>query len=139
LDAIYGNLDAIPSSLDATEFRGGRPLIAAITSSGELGSFSGTALTATIETTEVQLNPQGRALVQEIQLISDASDVVTSLKTRDFLYSTEVEGTGVQLNTYTGTACVRKDAKYHRARMIVSGTWTFIDGVKLAYRNTGVR
>lgn len=138
LDAIYGNLEAIPS-LDSTEFRGGRPLIAAITTSGELGSFSGTALTATIETTEVQLNPQGRSLVQEVQLVSDASDVVTSLKTRDFLYNTPTETDGVSLNSYTGTACVRKDAKYHRAKMVVNGTWTFIDGVKLAYKATGVR
>lgn len=141
LDAIYGNLDAIDSSLDASVFRGGRPLIAAVMTTGALGSFAGTVLEAQIETTEVQLNPQGRSLVQEIQPITDASDVTVSLKTRNFLYETETVGDTAVLNSYTGTACLRKDAKYHRANMVIpaGSDWSFFDGVKLAFRATGVR
>lgn len=139
IDTDDTSIDSNAPSLDSTEYKGGRPLINAITTTGAIGSFSGNILTATIETTEVQLNPQGRALVQEIQLVTDASSVLTSLKTRDKLSETEVEGNSVALNQYTGTACVRKDAKYHRARMVVSETWSFIDGVKLAWRPTGVR
>jgi hypothetical protein len=141
LDAIYGNLDAIDSSLDASVFRGGRPLIAAVMTTGALGSFAGTVLEAQIETTEVQLNPQGRSLVQEIQPITDASNVTVSLKTRNFLYETETVGDTAVLNSYTGTACLRKDAKYHRANMVIpaGSDWSFFDGVKLAFRATGVR
>ena len=141
LDAIYGNLDSIPTSLDATEFKGGRPLIAAITTTGAIGSFSGSTLEAEIETTEVQLNAEGRALVQEIQPVTDASAVLVSLKTRNFLYENETVGDSAALNTYTGTACLRKDAKYHRANMVIPAgtTWTFFDGVKISFRPTGVR
>jgi hypothetical protein len=139
IDAEDVSLDGDAPSLDSTEYKGGRPLINAITTTGAIGSFSGDKKTAIIETTEVQLNPQGRALVQEVQLVSDASSVLTSLKTRDKLADVEVESNKSALNPYTATACVRKDAKYHRARMEVSGDWTFIDGVKLAWRPTGVR
>jgi hypothetical protein len=140
LDAIYGNLDAISGSLDSTAFRGGRPLIAAIMTNGALGTQSGDILQAEVETTEVQLNAQGRSLVQEIQPVTDASAVLVSLKTRNFLYETETVGDSAALNTYTGTACLRKDARYHRANMVITDTdWTFIDGVKLAWRPTGIR
>ena len=44
LDSIYGNLDAIPTSLDATEFKGGRPIVNAITTTGAIGSFGGSTL-----------------------------------------------------------------------------------------------
>jgi hypothetical protein len=141
LDAIYGNLDAIDGSLDATAFRGGRPLIAAIMTDGALGTLSGTTLAAEVETTEVQLNPQGRALVQEVQPVTDSQSVTVALKTRNFLYESETVGDTAALNAYTGTACLRKDARYHRANMVIpAGTdWSFFDGVKLAFRPTGVR
>jgi hypothetical protein len=141
LDAIYGDLDSIPTSLDATEFKGGRPLIAAVTTTGAIGSFSGDTLQAEIETTEVQLNPQGRALVQEIQPITDASSVTVTIKFRDKLADSEMVGDTAVLNAYTGSACLRKDARYHRANMVIPAgtTWTFFDGVKLAFRGTGIR
>lgn len=139
LDAIYGDLDSMPVSLDSTEFKGGRPIVNAITVDGEIASFSGDNLTAYVETTEVQLNPQGRSMVQEIQPVTDATEVLIRLRTRDFLSGSLVDTPEVSLNSYTNTACIRKDAKYHRAAMTISNGWTFIDGVKLAFRGTGVR
>jgi hypothetical protein len=47
LDAIYGNLDAIPFSLDSDAPRGGHPLLLAFDASNNMGGFSGPPVAAT--------------------------------------------------------------------------------------------
>lgn len=84
LDAIYGDLDSIPISLDSSEFAPGERTLAAFVSM-EYSTFTGAPLVATWETGEFQPSPQRRVFVSGATPIIDAVewDCTVQLKFRD--------------------------------------------------------
>ncbi len=85
LDAIYGNLDAIPVSLDSALFRGGYPLLMLFDGSHKLGTLSGSNMGWTIKGPRVELAEGRRARITAVKPLSDASDITVTLGLSDSL------------------------------------------------------
>jgi hypothetical protein len=138
LDNISSSLDALPFSLDSRAYTGGKVTLAGFDSSHKLGYFNGSALTATLETTEQQLTPYQRSLLQTIRpLVSGTSATVTCYPVyRDALTSAYTVDSAASVNT-DGIAPVMRDARYHRVRVTVSGGFTDAQGCDVEFTATG--
>lgn len=73
MDAIYGNLDLIPISLDDPSFRSGYPLLLLFDSANRLGSLSGPPMRATFTDAQSELMQGMKARVRSIRLLTDAA------------------------------------------------------------------
>lgn len=73
LDAIYGDLDSIPVSLDSRIFTGGRPTFSAFTSNNKLAYFNGSNLEAVFETAQIEPSAGTRTFCKGSRLITDAT------------------------------------------------------------------
>jgi hypothetical protein len=86
LDALYGNLDSVPVSLDSRLLTGGRPFMAAFNTSHALANFSGSALAPTVETAEGELaGPGRRALITNVRPLVDGGTPSVSIGTRNLV------------------------------------------------------
>jgi hypothetical protein len=149
LDSVNSNLDLITPSLDSPYWNGGQPVIgvfgiAQIGSSGSYasysGSLSGAALTATIDTKEVQLNEGGLALVQQVNPVvmgATLANVQVAPITRNTLSATPTVGTLVSPETRTGKCSMRSNARYHIFRVQISGGFTNSMGVEPEFTPAG--
>jgi len=136
----FGTLETLPYSLDSRVWQGGKSQIAGFSDDNKLAFFSGANLAATIETAEVQLNPNGRAYVNSILPITDAANVTMALGTRNLQSATEAFTGDVTVETATGEASFTNEARFHRARLKIAAgeTWTEAVGVKFRAKNSGV-
>src|SRR5262249_20185647 len=78
------DLDSNSDSLDSFKYMGGRPLVCAVNSRGQLCSLNGPNLAAILETAETHLVPGMRAFVSEVypQVDSQDTKVVTIIRER---------------------------------------------------------
>jgi hypothetical protein len=129
-------VDDIDISVDSAQYAGGRAILGAFNGSHQLGYFTGTPLDATIETTEAQLNENGRAFVGSITVLGDYETATVGLKVRDLPNVEPVEIAPVAPEA-NGECCFEVDAKYHRAVVNLTGEWRRVKGIKLRYRETG--
>jgi hypothetical protein len=141
LDSISTNIDTgFAESLDSPVYRDGTPLLGGFTSDHKFGSFTGTAQTATIDSTEVNLNPGGRSHVKAVKpvcaLASSASQQVY-VGTRATQTDAIGWGDATQPNSRTGWANFRRDAVYHRARVVISGGFTKAIGIEFEFAPSG--
>lgn len=79
IDAVYGDLDAVPVSLDDTLFSGGNPLLLIATTSGVIGTLSGSRLPATLTMGRMELMPGQRARIRTARPITDALDALVTV------------------------------------------------------------
>lgn len=131
LTTLYGTLDNVPFSLGSAVWQGGSFLLAGFNTDHRMGFFDGDEMTATLETAEVQLNPGGYAVPDSVQAMTDASAVQVQVGYRD-LPTADVTYTAAQTpQASTGECNFEAGAKYHRARVVLSGTWTVAKGVQV--------
>ncbi|MBN9219542.1 MAG: hypothetical protein J0I79_16475 [Mesorhizobium sp.] len=124
------------SLTDSVSFMGGRTVLSVVNENHRAGSFSGPARDAEIITGEIRLNPTGRAYISSIVPVVDCENVQVELLTRDNQTAAPVSSGLVSMEE-TGEAGMYIDARYHRARIVISGPWNRAQGIQLAYRNTG--
>lgn len=79
LDAIYGNLDTIPISLDSALFRGGYPLVMLFDGTHTLGGFSGPNMAATMQGPLQELFPGSTARITAVRPLTDAATATVTL------------------------------------------------------------
>lgn len=72
LDALYGQLELVPVSLDDASFRGGYPLLMLFNSANQLGSLSGPTMKATFVDSLSEIFQGFKARVKSIRLLTDA-------------------------------------------------------------------
>lgn len=132
LDAVSATLEALPFSLDARIWAGGKTLLAAFDSAHKLGFFTGSALAATLETGEAQLFPGQRALAHAIWPMVDGGTLTASLGYRDRPNDSVTWESAVAQNT-TGFCPFMRSARLLRARVTVAagGTWEHAQGVNI--------
>lgn len=75
LDAIYGDLDSIPYSLDDPRFAGGSPRLTIVAFDGRFGVLTGDNLAATVTTRFVELGDAQEARVRFVRPITDSNSV----------------------------------------------------------------
>lgn len=137
LDNISSSIDALAASLDSNQWKGGDIIFGAFTTSFEFGAFGGDPLDAVIETAEAQLFDPQRALVHGVRPIVDGGTWTVQLGYRDLPTSSVTWGTAQSTNSMTGMANFHKEARYHRARLNGSGTWTKAQGIDVEAEPAG--
>ena len=139
MDIISTNLEDINIALDTDFWSGGQLYLGAIDSNYKAAIFSGNALEAEIETSELEIFPGNRANITGIRPIVDAEATVT-VKTRERLADTETESSTSTM-TDSGINPVRRSGRYVRANVkIASGTdWHHAQGVDFVASRAGYR
>jgi len=130
LDAVSSSIDALSHSLDSRVWTGGAQTLAAFNTSHKLGTFSGTAMDATVDTGEVQHFQGRRAHVNHIRPIVDSNAASITLGTRNRQADTRSYGSASS-QASDGHCDVRSNARYHTYRIGTTGSFSFIEGVEV--------
>lgn len=132
LDAIYGNLDAIPYSLDDPRFSGGEPRLTVVAFDGTFNALAGDNLEAVFQLPSLELVQGRRAQMRTARPIGDVIDGITLT-----LAYGERLGDGYSENEYTelranGDMPVRIAARYVQPSLTVTAgtTWSFMQGLE---------
>jgi len=101
--------------------------------------FTGTPGTATLETGEVEPNPGGYACVQGIRALTDVTvnAVTVAMGTRDQQSDSVTYTSETTANSRTRIANFRGEARYHRARLKIAGTFNAAQGVQYQAEASG--
>lgn len=133
LDGLYATLEAVPYSLDARVWDGGRPVLAGITSAGRLGFLSGSNLAATLSTVEAHPAPGQRAFADEAYPIGEfegATSLTLRPGRRERLMDSVTWGSPATLER-TGKFHFRVSARLHQYELTIpaGSTWTHVQGM----------
>lgn len=144
LDAISASIDALSESLDSRAYKAGSVLVGGFGSGHMLGFFSGAALDAELETAEIQISPGQRSLIRSIRPLIDGNapssvpTITVQVGTRQRQQDAYAWTDPVAING-TGECPVRSDARYHRARVKISGGFDAAIGVEAMGAPAGAR
>lgn len=128
LDAISGSLDALTESLDSRAYMGGALQLGAFDTNHKLNFFTGSAMTATLETAEVEPTPGNRTEILEVRPIVDGGTHTVQIGTRERQADT-VSWSAASSEGTDGMCPVRANSRYHRARVTITGGFTDATGV----------
>lgn len=132
IDALYGNLDAVPYSLDHPIFAGGQPRVAFVGLNGAFNVSSGPNLAASFKPGNLELTEGRKSRIRETRILTDAMDGVTLvLNYGDRLGSTFDSESFTYVND-NGDMPTRLNARYLRPEIqIAAGTlWTYAQGAE---------
>lgn len=140
LDSISSSIDTLAFSLDSRAWVGGSVNLAAMNTDHKLAYFTGTGLTATLETAEFQPMAGRRSFVNLVRPIFEGSGstVTIQLTGRNVGTGSVSFSSAVSLNA-SGNAPVRQDARYHRARINISGGFDHAQGIDVTWKARGKR
>lgn len=140
LDAIYGNLDAVPVSLDSRIFAGGLPTFATFTPDNKLAYFNGANLEAVFETAQVQTDPNARAFCIGSRLITDATTFQIEHGTTPYHGQPVTYAAAVTQNR-AGYCPHRGDGRLHQFRATIpAGTvWSEASAIDADFKLTGLQ
>ena len=142
LDAAFGNLDVLPASLDGAVYRGGEFLFAA-SKDKKIQTFTGSTLSATVETAEFEVRKGSHSLLNNVipyvSLRENSTGTVTA----------QVASRNRQVDTFTFSSAstlnndnfcpVRSNGRYHRVRLNLSGEWKKAQGIDVDANTIGRR
>ncbi len=134
LDSVTTNLDGLGFSLDSGVWAGGNTFLAGFSTNNKLSSFGGPNLEATLDTKEASLS-QGRSFISSVLPIVDSSSATISVGTRNLQSDPIVFTSPASLNTKTGEASLRIDARYMRGRVVVPAGSSWNEAVGLQVRS----
>jgi hypothetical protein len=126
LDTAYPSIDAMGLSFDSDQFKGGLQYFAGFDTVNRVGEFTGPALTATLETGDGQINPDARTFVRGVRPMiegNSSTKVTCSVGKRDRLIDSVSFTSASALNS-NGWCPVRANARYHRVKVEISGSFT---------------
>ncbi len=140
LDTVSTNLDTLTPSLDSRVWTGDNYILSAFNSSHKLATFTGSALTATIDTTEGQLIEGSKAILRLLRPLVDGPNatITVQIGTRDNLTDSVAFGSAISANSM-GEYTARSNARYHRARVNISGGFTHAQGIEVLKYTSGGR
>lgn len=135
MDATYASIEDVTPPFDSRYWQGG-DLKAGGFSTNALADFTGTALTAVLEGTEVMLNEGGVCRIMSVFPVTDGVDVSVSVGTRDTLAGSVVYGPETSAGR-TGWAAQRATGRFHRIRTTISGGFTRAYGFDVKFSGVG--
>ncbi len=129
LDAIYGNLDAIPISLDSPTFKGGGALFMMFNGLHKLGTLSGATIAATFKPGLADMVTDRQTRLRWIRPITDATQVIVSIKGTDSL-DTDVTETVYSNRGPRGVYRLRENWNLMQIGLQIAAgdSWTFCQG-----------
>lgn len=122
LDSVSATLEGLPFSLDSRVWAGGLILLAGFDSSHRLVSYTGAALTASLDTKETQHYPGQISFVDAARPLVEGENalILIQIGTRNKL-NEAVTFSGLAALNSIGEATFRSAARYHRYRIVISG------------------
>jgi hypothetical protein len=138
LDALYGNLDAMPVSLDSNALRGGYPAMFLFNGSNALGQLSGSPMAATFKDGLKELIPGRRARIKSVRPLSDAASITLTVGTTNNLSATVAESV-YTVATNSGIIRTRNAGDYVYTKFTFpAGTqWSYYQGYDMDAANGG--
>lgn len=130
LDAYSGSIDALQPSLDSPFWQGGNDAILGFDATFRMGSFAGDPGVAIIESAEQELNPGGFAFVSGVKPMVASDTVTVALGTRNNLKNDVVYTAEKGFNPRTTFHDFRKEARYIRARISITGDFPFAQALE---------
>jgi hypothetical protein len=129
LDAIYGNLDAMPLSLDSASFRGGYPLLLMFNGSHGLGALAGPNLAASFVDGKKELVSGHRARIRAARPLTDALAPTVTISGQNSLSDAAV-GTAYTVRSTNGVFKTREAWNLSQVKLDIpaGAQWTFAQG-----------
>ncbi len=140
LSNLYGGgvISDVIETFGDGKWKGGIYQLAAFDTAHKLSTLTGTALTATLETTEFQANPNGRSFVTGLRPLVEGGSATCAIAGRTRPADAATYSTAVALNA-DGECPVRSDGRYHRAKVTIVGGFDNAQGVDVTARRSGKR
>jgi hypothetical protein len=134
LDAIYGDLDSIPISLDDPSLAGGNPLLLIADSSNVLNALTGANLEAKFRYENIEPVPGRRARISQVRLISDANHASATIDARMKPGDAENVKTASSMRS-NGKMPIRSNGRYNTLEITIPAgeDWSFIQGCELEF------
>jgi hypothetical protein len=137
IDALLtSGIDTNSFNMDASPYQGGTLGFVAFGTDHKLSTFSGTPLTATIETGEIG-EPMARNTVNSSRALTDGTTTMC-IAGRDNQNVSYSYGTASTENA-KGEFDFRSSARFHRFKASITGGFDHAQGVQVIYRNEGRR
>lgn len=139
LDAIYGDLESIPYSLDDARFAGGTPQLTFVHNDQTFGVLSGDNIAARIEMPFIEFAQGRTARVNRVRPITDATSGLTlTADQRQRLGDAESISTYTQLNS-RGDMPVRIAARSAKLKLDIAAAaeWSYLQGLEITVMQGG--
>ena len=133
LDVLYGNLDAIPFSLDSVALRGGYPILMAFNGVNALGSFTGMPLPAMFGDNQKEMIPGARTRLTAVRPITDAAAPQVGVAGSNSQAGTQ---TTTSYASVRGSGTIRVRENWNMTQLWVTippQTWSYFQGVDVDY------
>lgn len=134
LDGIFAaggtSIDSLIFSLDSRAYAGGSLDVGIFDTTHRLAFFTGSSLSAMIETPEKQLIPGRRASVRRIRPVVDYGAANVAVGLRNNQSQTASYGVAIAPST-NGHISLRANARYHRFRATITGSWKEALGIDI--------
>jgi len=124
------DIDSMSVTLDASQWKGGSPVLAGFDSTFKNGNFTGGPMTAVITTKEAEITAGRKTVLNAFRPLVDGGTVTAKIGSRDN-QSDNVEFTAELTPTSSGRFTKRKNARYHRFQLICAGEWKDAIGVSI--------
>ncbi|MFN3169293.1 MAG: hypothetical protein ACE37E_01215 [Hyphomicrobiales bacterium] len=132
--SVFSNIDTMTESLDSRRWLGGRPFLAGFNENFELVTFTGLNMEATLQTADVQLNPDGRSFVRGFRpKIEGTNAWLGRVSTQNTPTDTRTWRDEVTPSSRTGLATTRANGRYHRfqVRIPANENWSVASGIEI--------
>jgi len=137
LDNISATLDALNIQLDDPALQGGEFFFGG-GKDKKIQTFTGSILSAIIETPEAVLNKGRHSIITRTVPFFENGDVNVQISTRNLQNAAQSFSTASNLNT-NGFCEHRAQGRFHKVRMNLTGNWKFAQGVDIEQRPLGTR
>jgi hypothetical protein len=133
---VFGTLDTLTSSLDSRIWTGGKSQFVG-GSGAKIITFSGSNLTATIQTGDIEV-PSRTSTINMSRPLIDAGSGQVAVATRNRLVDAITYGSYTAADS-EGRAAFRTTGRYHRLSVQPTGSWTTAIGVEVDLVPAGTR
>lgn len=139
LDTVTTNLDTLTPSLDSRAWTGGKVNFGSFDTSHKLRTFTGSAMSATVDIGEVQHATHRRAQVFNTKpLVEGGGTATVTVGERNL--QTDAVSFGIASSQVSNGQCpVRSNAFYHRYRIGTTTDFDHIGGVEVSFGASGDR
>lgn len=140
LDALYGNLDAMPISLDDPSLAGGNPLLLVADADNKLTALTGDNLEATFRLENIEPTAGRRSRIRSVRLITDAVEGSATIDARMRAGDGEAVRASATMRS-NGRMPIRSNGRYNTLEVAIpaGATWTNIQGAELEFEPGGER
>lgn len=137
LDALYGNLDAVPVSLDDPSLAGGNPLLLIATRAGVVGNLSGPPMAGQLGLARIEL-ADGRARIRTLRPVTDAPQVTATIGAALRADNLPAVETAATMRPNGDLPC-RVNAREFTPTLTFAGAWSYATAVDIEYEAAGRR